>query len=69
MLSLGLLIPFGTGTVPDRVAKTVAALASTAPVKHVTLVHDNLPETIETRAETADELSPNAISSGPPRTL
>ena len=56
MLSLGLLIPFGAGTVPDRVAKTVAALASTAPVKHVTLVHDGLPETIETRAETADEL-------------
>ena len=56
MLSLGLLIPFGTGTAPDRVAKTVAALASTAPAKHVTLVHDGLPETIETRAETPDEL-------------
>jgi 3D (Asp-Asp-Asp) domain-containing protein len=56
MLSLGLLIPFGAGSAPDRIAKTVAALASTAPIKHVTLVHDGLPETIETRAETADEL-------------
>jgi 3D (Asp-Asp-Asp) domain-containing protein len=56
MLSLGLLIPFGAGSVPDRVAKTVAAWSSTAPVKHVTLIHDGLPEIIETRAETADEL-------------
>jgi 3D (Asp-Asp-Asp) domain-containing protein len=56
MLSLGLLIPFGAGTVPDRVAKTVATLASTAPIKHVTLIHDGFPESIETRAETADEL-------------
>jgi 3D (Asp-Asp-Asp) domain-containing protein len=56
VLSLGLLIPFGAGTVPDRVAKTVAAFAAPAPAKHVTLVHDGLAETIETRAETADEL-------------
>ena len=56
MLSLGLLIPFGAGTVPDRVAKTVAAFAAPAPAKHVTLVHDGLTETIDTRAETADEL-------------
>jgi resuscitation-promoting factor RpfB len=56
MLSLGLLIPFGTGTVPDRVAKTVAALAAPAQPKHVTLVHDGLSETIETTAATAEDL-------------
>jgi 3D (Asp-Asp-Asp) domain-containing protein len=50
------LLPFGAGTVPDRVAKTVAAFAAPAAAKHVTLVHDGLSETIETRAETADEL-------------
>ena len=56
MLSLGLLLPFGAGPVPDRLAKTVAAVAAPAPTKHVTLVHDGLSETLETRAETADEL-------------
>jgi 3D (Asp-Asp-Asp) domain-containing protein/sulfur carrier protein ThiS len=56
VLSLGLLIPFGAGTVPDRVAKTVAALAAPAPAKHVTLVHDGLTETIETQAATAEDL-------------
>ncbi|HEY0392940.1 MAG TPA: 3D domain-containing protein [Candidatus Elarobacter sp.] len=56
MLSLGLLIPFGAGTAPDRLAKTVAAIAAPQPAKHVTLVHDGLSETIETRAATADDL-------------
>ena len=56
MLSLGLLLPFGAGPVPDRLAKTVAAVAAPGPTKHVTLVHDGLSETLETRAETADEL-------------
>ena len=56
MLSLGLLIPFGAGTVPDRLAKTVAAIAAPTPVKHVTFVHDGLAETIETRAASAEEL-------------
>ena len=56
MLSLGLLLPFGAGTVPDRLAKTVAAVAAPGPTKHVTLVHDGLSETLETRAETADDL-------------
>ncbi|HEX3549688.1 MAG TPA: 3D domain-containing protein [Candidatus Elarobacter sp.] len=56
MLSLGLLVPFGLGTAPDRLAKTVAAIAAPAPAKHVTLVHDGLSETIETRSETAEEL-------------
>ncbi len=56
VLSLGLLIPFGAGTVPDRIAKTVAAIAAPAPAKHVTLVHDGLTETIETQAATAEEL-------------
>jgi 3D (Asp-Asp-Asp) domain-containing protein/uncharacterized protein YabE (DUF348 family) len=56
VLSLGLLLPFGAGTAPDRLAQTVAAVAAPAPAKHVTLVHDGLSETLETRAETADEL-------------
>jgi len=56
MLSLGLLIPFGAGTSADRVAKAVAAFADAGPAKHVTLVHDGVSETIETRAETADAL-------------
>jgi 3D (Asp-Asp-Asp) domain-containing protein len=56
VLSLGLLIPFGAGTVPDRLAKTVAAIAAPAPAKHVTFVHDGLSETIETRAQTPEDL-------------
>ena len=56
MLSLGLLIPFGVGAAPDRIAKTVAALAAPVPAKHVTLIHDGLPETIQTRAATAEDL-------------
>jgi len=56
VLSLGLLIPFGAGTAPHQIAKTVAAIAAPGPAKHVTLVHDGLSETIETRAATADEL-------------
>jgi len=56
VLSLGLLIPFGAGTVPDQIAKKVAAIAAPAPAKHVTFVHDGLTETIETRAETAADL-------------
>jgi 3D (Asp-Asp-Asp) domain-containing protein len=56
VLSLGLLLPFGAGTVTDRVAKTVAAVAAPGPSKHVTLIHDGLPETIETKAATAEDL-------------
>lgn len=56
VLSLGLLIPFGAGTVTDRVAKTVAAVAAPGPAKHVTLIHDGLTETIETRSATAGDL-------------
>ena len=56
MLSLGLLIPFGAGTVTDRVAKTVAALAAPGPAKHITLIHDGRSETVETHAVTADDL-------------
>jgi 3D (Asp-Asp-Asp) domain-containing protein/uncharacterized protein YabE (DUF348 family) len=56
MLSLGLLIPFGAGTAADRVAKSLAAFADPGPSKHVTLVHDGLSETIETKADTADAL-------------
>jgi uncharacterized protein YabE (DUF348 family) len=56
VLSLGLLIPFGAGMAPKQIAQTVAAIAAPAPAKHVTLVHDGLTETIETRAQTAGEL-------------
>jgi 3D (Asp-Asp-Asp) domain-containing protein len=50
------LIPFCAGTAPKTIAQTVSAIAEPAPAKHVTLVHDGLSETIETRAATADEL-------------
>jgi 3D (Asp-Asp-Asp) domain-containing protein/uncharacterized protein YabE (DUF348 family) len=56
VLSLGLLIPFGTGTVPDQIAKKVAHIAAPAPAKHITFVHDGLTETIDTSAETAGDL-------------
>jgi resuscitation-promoting factor RpfB len=56
VLSLGLLIPFGAGTVPDQIAKKVAAIAAPAPAKHITFVHDGLTETMETRAQTAGDL-------------
>jgi resuscitation-promoting factor RpfB len=56
VLSLGLLLPFGAGTAPDRLAKTVAAIAAPDPAIHVTLVHDGVSETLETRARTPDEL-------------
>jgi 3D (Asp-Asp-Asp) domain-containing protein len=56
VLSLGLLIPFGAGTVPDRLAKTVAAIAAPGPGMHITLIHDGLSETIETRAASAEDL-------------
>lgn len=56
VLSLGLLIPFGAGTVPDQIANNIAAAAAPVPAKHVTLVHDGLTESIETRAATADDL-------------
>jgi resuscitation-promoting factor RpfB len=56
VLSLGLLIPFGAGTVPDQIASKVAAVAAPAPAKHVTLVHDGLTESIDTRAGTVGDL-------------
>jgi 3D (Asp-Asp-Asp) domain-containing protein/uncharacterized protein YabE (DUF348 family) len=56
VLSLGLLIPFGAGTVPDQIAKKVAAVAAPAPAKHITFVHDGLTDTIETGAATAADL-------------
>ena len=56
LLSLGLLIPFGAGTVTDRVAKTVAAVAASGPSKQVTLIHDGLTEIIQTRSATAEDL-------------
>ncbi|MEA2786798.1 MAG: hypothetical protein QOF71_2902 [Candidatus Eremiobacteraeota bacterium] len=66
VLSLGLLIPFGAGTVPDQIAKKVAAIAAPAPAKHITFVHDGLTETIETSAETAaDFLAERNLSRSP----
>ncbi len=66
MLSLGLLIPFGAGTAVDRAAKTVAAFADAGPAKHVTLVHDGLSESVETKADTAAALlAERDITRGP----
>jgi len=56
MLSLALFVPFGTGSVTERIAKTIAAVAAPGPLKHVTLVRDGLTETIETQAASPDDL-------------
>lgn len=62
MLSLGLLLPFGTGTVTDGVAKTLASAAAPVPAKHVTLVRDGTPQALETRAATVEDvLAENGI--------
>jgi 3D (Asp-Asp-Asp) domain-containing protein len=56
VLSLGLLLPFGAGAFNERVVALAKDLASDIPAKHVTLVRDGIPETIETRAVTVDDL-------------
>lgn len=56
VLSLGLLLPFGAGAFNERVVALAKDLASDVPAKHVTLVRDGVPETIETRAVTVDDL-------------
>jgi len=56
VLSLGLLLPFGAGAFNERVIALAKDFASDAPAKHVTLVRDGTPETIETRAVTVDDL-------------
>jgi 3D (Asp-Asp-Asp) domain-containing protein/uncharacterized protein YabE (DUF348 family) len=56
LLSLGLLLPFGAGTVTDHLVKTAVAAVAPSPAKHVTLIHDGLPETVETHAATAGAL-------------
>jgi 3D (Asp-Asp-Asp) domain-containing protein/uncharacterized protein YabE (DUF348 family) len=62
VLSLGLLLPFGTGSVTDGMTKALAAVAAPSPAKHVTLVRDGSPQQLETRAATAQEfLAENGI--------
>lgn len=56
MLSLGLLLPLGSGSFADRIAKTVAAVADPGPAKHVTLIRDGVSETLATHAPTPDAL-------------
>lgn len=56
MLSLALLVPFGAGSVTERIAKTVAAVAAPGPLKHVTFVRDGLTETVATHAASPDDL-------------
>jgi 3D (Asp-Asp-Asp) domain-containing protein/uncharacterized protein YabE (DUF348 family) len=56
LLSLGLLIPFGAANATQRIATIAVNLTSTVPAKTVTLVHDGLSETIETRAADAEAL-------------
>jgi 3D (Asp-Asp-Asp) domain-containing protein len=50
------LIPFGAGSATDGIAKTLAAVAAPVPAKHVTFVRDGIPQTLETRAATAEDL-------------
>ncbi len=56
VLSLGLLIPFCTGTVPNQIQQTVAQIADPVPAKHVTFVHDGQSTTLATRAATVGDL-------------
>jgi 3D (Asp-Asp-Asp) domain-containing protein len=56
VLSLGLLLPLGTGTVTDGAAKTLAAATSPTSPKHVTLVRDGTTQQLQTRAATAEDL-------------
>ena len=56
VLSLGLLIPFGAGSATDRIVKTVTAVVAPGPIKHVTLTHDGLTESLATHASTAEDL-------------
>ena len=56
LLSLGLLIPFGAANATQRIANFAVNLTSTVPAKTVTLVHDGLSESIETRAADAEAL-------------
>lgn len=66
LLSLGLLLPLGAGTVPNRVATTVAALVDHLPAKHVTWVRDGVSEGVESHAATAGEfLAERGVSPAP----
>ncbi len=63
MLSLGLLLPFGT---TDGIAKSLTQLAAPAPAKHVTLVRADQRQPLETHAATArDLLAENGITPTP----
>lgn len=50
------MLPFGAGAFNEKVVALAKDLASAPPAKHVTLVRDGVPETIETRAVTVDDL-------------
>ena len=66
LLSLGLLLPFGTGTATDGIARSLTTIAAPTPAKHVTLVRDGSPQTLETRAATAEAfLAENGIVRAP----
>ena len=56
LLSLGLLIPFGATHGAGQIAKIAVNLTSTVPAKTVTLIHDGLSETTQTRAADAEDL-------------
>ncbi len=56
MLSLGLLLPLGTGSATDGIARSLSTIAAPPATKHVTLIRDGLPQALETRAATAEDL-------------
>lgn len=54
VLSLGLLLPFGAGMVPDRAIAVITDAAAESPAKHVTFINGSDRETVETRTATVD---------------
>ncbi len=49
-------MPFGAGAFNQNVVALAREFASDQPAKHVTLVRNGVPETLETRAVTVDDL-------------
>ena len=56
VLSLALLMPFGTGTFTDHAYAMIQTAAAETPTKHVTFVQSGDSVSVETRAATIDDL-------------
>jgi len=65
VLSLGLLIPFCTGSVPNQIGQAMSQIADPVPAKHILFVHDGRTDALDTRAATvADLLSEQSVVPG-----